>query len=73
MTETDPEFSIKARNIALEALNAEDSDTLCRAIQVLCVTGSDEDLVRLSKLAVTDEKVGKHLKSCLFTRGIRKK
>lgn len=48
--EEEPEFPEKARQVAREAIEHEDSDIVRRGIQVLSVVGSDADLVAVSVL-----------------------
>ena len=68
----DPQFSIKARKIALEALQSEDINLVRRAIQVLCVVGSDDEVRLLhSFTSHADQAVAKDAKSCLYERRVR--
>jgi hypothetical protein len=72
-TEADPEFPVKARTVALEALQMENIVMKRTAIQVLCVVGSNDDIEQVQALLEhPDAEVVKDARCCLFERGIKK-
>ena len=65
-------FKNNARLTALEAITHTDPVMVLKAIHVLTVIGTDEDLVRVQKLlAHPDQIVCKHARSALFERGVK--
>jgi len=71
-TEQDRLFPVKARLAALEALAYEQPAILRRAIQVLAIVGTDEDLTLVGRLqGHPNEAVANDARSCLFERGIK--
>ena len=72
-TGRNPGFSTAVRDIALQAISLGDTTLMRRAIQVLCVVGTDDDLVSLGQLSQhPNESLRKDLRACLFIRGFKK-
>lgn len=72
LTDGDPDFPAKARAVALAALSHENPAIVRRAIQVLAVVGSDEDMTGvMTLLDDPDEDVVKDARCCLFERGFK--
>ena len=70
--ETDPSFKVKARQIALEALENDDPIMVCTGIQVLTIVGEDADFKIIKDLVSTSNKeIAKNAKCCLFERKIK--
>ena len=71
-TESNPGFPAAVRDIALEALLLRDTALTRRAIQVLCVVGTDADIASLRQYSEhPDESLRKDLRACLFVRGLK--
>ena len=72
--DSDPEFSKKARIIALESLNSEDHVLVCTGIQVLTIVGTDDDLDVMKELLYSPDKtISMNARCCLFERGFKVK
>lgn len=71
-TMSDPDFLVRARQIALKALESDNSIFLRTAIQVLTVIGTDEDMTKISDYVGSENPdVAKDAKCSLFERGIK--
>ncbi len=72
ITENDPEFKIKIRDIALVALERENAILIRTAIQVLTIVGSSEDMTLIKQfLECDDMDIQNDAKCALFERGIK--
>ena len=71
-TEASPEFPTRVRAIALSALTLGDASLMRRAVQVLCVVGTDADIEALGQYSRhPDEALRKDLRSCFFVRRLK--
>jgi HEAT repeat protein len=67
-----PDFTERARVVALHALALEDDVMVRTAIQVLCVVGTPEDLdLIVPLLRHRSRAVRSDAQACLFERGVR--
>jgi hypothetical protein len=65
-------FCEQARTVALKSLAIDNHVMIRTAIQVLCVTGNDEDLQMVLEFVNHEDKLVRNdAKSCLFERGIK--
>ena len=70
--EHNPVFGEAVRSVALKALLIGEVNLMRRAIQVLCVVGSDDDIASLRQLAQhPSANLRKDLRACLFERGFK--
>jgi hypothetical protein len=68
----DPEFEAKARTVALQSLDISNVAMVRKAIQVLCIIGTDKDMELIKELVLADdEEIVKDAKCCLFERRIK--
>ena len=68
----DLKFASKARTVALQSLDIPNVAMVRKAIQVLCIIGTDEDMELVKEFVFADNnEIVKDAKCCLFERRIK--